>query len=179
MIRGQYSGIRWAEVDDAGALKRFYDPDNPRSCLLDVRRELLVPTLDELREALGKKEQGRGAFHVIEDTEGAVRGFCSMRGANAESTYGEFVVVLDDADFEAPLATEVFEFLIDQAFTKLRFNKVLTHCLDREEAYRSYIMRHGFKSDGVQRDVSFMLGRWHNLEAFSLFACDVDIKEVR
>ncbi len=178
MIRGKYSAIRSAEADDAAVLKTFYDPSRPRSCLLDMRRELLLPSLDELREVLGQKEQGKPIFYAVENLTGEVRGFCSMRGQSLESTYGEFVVVLDDADLDTPLAVEVFQFLANQAFVRMRFNKILTHCLDSEQEYRAYLLRHGFKSDGVQRDVTFMLGRWHNLEAFSLFAADAVIEDL-
>jgi len=174
MITGANAVIRTAEPDDGAFLKAFYDPALPRSCLLDQRRELIVPTLDEVREVLAQKEQGRSVFYAVEDLEGQVRGFCSLRGLNQEAGYSEFIVILvDDADFGRPLATEVFEFLTRRAFYDVRLNKVMTHALGCEAAYRAYLLRHGFKSDGVQREAVFTLGRWHDLEAFTLFRSDV------
>ena len=174
MITGANAVIRTAEPDDGAFLKAFYDPEVPRSCLLDQRRELIVPTLDEIREVLARKEQGRSVFYAVEDLEGHVRGFCSLRGLNQEAGYSEFIVILvDDADFARPLATEIFEFLTRRAFYDMRLNKVMTHALGCEAAYRAYLLQHGFKSDGVQREAVFACGRWHDLEAFTLFGRDV------
>jgi len=174
MITGASAVIRTAEPDDGAFLKAYYDPETPRSCLMDQRRELVVPTVDEIREVLAKKEEGRSVFYAVEDLEGRVCGFCSLRGHSQEVGYSEFIVILmDDADFSAPLATEVCAFLVRKAFFEMRLNKVLTHALGCEKAYRDYLLRHGFQSDGVQREVVFTQGRWHDLECLTLFRSKV------
>jgi RimJ/RimL family protein N-acetyltransferase len=148
----------------------IYDPEHPRSCALDPRRELTLPTLDEVREAMGQKEMGRTAFSAIEDAHGSVRGFCSLRGINPELSYSEFVLIfLNDADYGEPMADEVFDHLCTLAFERTRLTKVITHCLDNEVAYRNFLMSHGFRSDGKQRELVYGRGRWYDLEALSLF----------
>ena len=74
MIVGEHTIIRWAEPDDAPALRSFYDPAVPRCCLLDQRREPIFPTTDELREVLAQKEMGRPVLFATEDKTGVVRG---------------------------------------------------------------------------------------------------------
>jgi RimJ/RimL family protein N-acetyltransferase len=107
---------------------------------------------------------------TVEDLEGNIRGFCTLRGADQELAYGELVLMLfDEPDYDSPLADEVFEFLRKSAFQQKKLNKVVTYCLDGETAYRSLLIRKGFQSDGVQREIVFALGRWHNLESLSLF----------
>ncbi|MDQ1257364.1 MAG: hypothetical protein QG656_1968, partial [Candidatus Hydrogenedentes bacterium] len=158
------------EQDDAPALKRLYDPARPRPALLDRKRESIAPTLDEVRELLNLKEAKFGAFYAIEDRRGEVCGFCVLRGAHPEVRYAEFVVMLfGDDDYATPLADDVFAHLLRQAFTQLQLNKVIAQVLDWETAYRQALVRHGFVSDGVQRDVVFAQGRWFHLETLSLF----------
>jgi len=170
MITGDYAVIRTAEPDDTVALQRFYDPARPRSSLLDARRELIVPTYEELREALNQKDLVRGVFHAVEDKEGRVRGFCSLRGVNPEVSFAQLVMLLlDDADFDAPLAREILDFLLQQAFERVKLNKVIAHGFEDESAFRAFLRRNGFQSDGIQREVVFTLGRWRHLESFSLF----------
>ena len=170
MITSGNSVIRTTEHDDAIALGRLYRPVRPRAALLDRRRELLVPTSDELRELLGHKEAQHGALYAIEDRCGALRGFCSLRGIQPEIAYADFVVLfLEDADYGAPIGEDVFGFLTDRAFVRLKLNKVVAQCLHVETAYRDFLIRHGFESEGVQRDVLFAQGRWHNQETLCLF----------
>lgn len=170
MIRGTHAVIRSADTDDAPYLKMIYDPDHPRSCALDLRRELMLPTIDEVREAMAQKEMGRSAFSAVEDVHGSVRGFCSLRGINPELSYSEFVMIfLDDADYAAPIAEEVFTYLRTLAFVRTRLSKVITHCLDNEVAYHNFLVAHGFRSDGRQRELVYGRGRWYDLEALSLF----------
>jgi len=170
MIRGKHSIIRSADGDDAPTLVGVYRPETPRSCLLDQRREPILPTLDEMREMLAQKDMGRSLFNAVEDLDGRLRGFCSLRGLNAEASYSEFILVfLNDDDFDTPMASDAFDFLAQQAFQVIHVNKVMSHALNCESAYRRFLLRHGFVSDGVQRDVLFTGGRWHSLEAFTLF----------
>jgi len=170
MITGDYAVIRAADPDDAVALQALYDPARPRSCLLDSRRELMTPTCEEVREVLSQKDLMRGVFLVVEDKEGCIRGFCSLRGVNPEASFAELVILFcDDADFDAPLAREVLDFLLQQAFERVKLNKVVAHALEDELVFRAFLQRNHFQSDGIQRDVVFTLGRWHSLESFSLF----------
>ena len=171
MITGEHVVIRTAEMDDAVGLKAAYDVPLPRSCLLDQRRELLTPTVDELRQTLGRQETGQSLLYTMEDREGRIRGFCSLRGVNQEVSYTELVVVfIDEADYGSALADEAFEFLSWRAFVEMGLNKIAAHALDDEAAVRAFLLRHGFTSDGVQRQVIYAGGQWHDLEALSLFA---------
>ena len=170
MIVGQNGVIRTAEYDDAAGLKRLYVPGRPRAALLDRKRELPVATLDELAEMLSRKDVQQGAFYAVEDPRGALRGFCSLRGTHPEVSYADFIVMFfDDEDYAAPLAGDVFGFLIGRAFVQMKLNKVMAQCLESETACRDFLAGRGFESEGVQRDVLFTAGRWHDLETLSLF----------
>lgn len=171
MITTAHGSIRTADFDDAPALLRLYDPAFPRSALLDIRREPILPNEDDLREMLNRKEVQQGMLFAVEDGEGLVRGFCSLRGVSPEAAFGEVAVMFIEAeDHDTPLAAEAAEFLLERAFDRLRLHKVVAHCLESETALRRLLVRHGFESSGVQREVFFSLGRWHNLETFSRFA---------
>ncbi|MCX5769088.1 MAG: GNAT family N-acetyltransferase [Candidatus Hydrogenedentes bacterium] len=174
MIKGAHSVIRTADPDDAEALKSVYDSQTPRSSLLDQRRELIAPTRDELREVMSQKEMGKAVFYTVEDVGGEICGFCCLRGSNPEAQFSEFVVIfLEESTFSTPMADEVFDFLSRLAFERMRNQKVVTHCLDSEAEYRKFLISHGFRSAGVQRDVLYSQGRWFNLEALTLRARDV------
>ena len=117
MIVGQHTVIRSAEADDVHFLMQVYEANPLRSSLLDARRELIIPTLDELREAMGRADSGRGTMNVVEDMEGRARGFCSVRGPNMEYRFAEAVVMLiDEADYALPFTSEIADFLESQAF---------------------------------------------------------------
>lgn len=171
MITGEHSFVRTADPDDAAAMQAFYAQGRARSALLDGRREPIFPNEDELRAALASPDAMKGNFFAVEDRTGVVQGFCVLRGANKEAAYGEFgLMLLDDALYETPLAREVFNFAYKRGFELLRLRKLVAHCLDHETAFRAYLFACGFECNGVQRDVFFGGGRWHNLETFSLFA---------
>lgn len=171
MITTAHGSIRTADFDDAPALLRLYDPAFPRSALLDIRREPILPNEDDLREMLSRKEVQQGLLFAVEDIEGVIRGFCSLRGVSPEAAFGEVAVMfVDAAGHETPLAGEAVEFLLERAFERQRLHKVVAHCLESETALHRLLEQHGFESSGVQRDVFFSLGRWHNLETFSRFA---------
>jgi RimJ/RimL family protein N-acetyltransferase len=170
MIVGEHTVIRGAEPDDAAALRSFYNPAVPRCCLLDQRREPLFPNTDELREVLAQKEMGRPVLFATEDKTGVIRGFCSVRSVNLEASYGETILLLhEDADYATPLASEAMDFVTRQAFVQYRLNKLLAHALDSEQGLRDCLLRYGFQSAGMQREVLFTLGRWSNVETFTLF----------
>lgn len=170
MITGEFSVIRMAEADDAYELKRLYD-SRPRSALLDRRREVPSATADELRESLARHDRFGGVLYAVEDKEGVVRGFCTLRGIQVEMSYAEISLTLfDDEDYDTPLAEEVFTHLHRMAFDNKRLNKVISHCLDTEPGYRRLLERRGFKSNGVQREILWARGRWHSMESMTLFA---------
>ncbi|MBI4559390.1 MAG: hypothetical protein HY706_17525 [Candidatus Hydrogenedentes bacterium] len=170
MITGEYSIIRTAESDDAFEMGRLYDPAYPRACLLDRKRELLVPTMDELRELLARKDKLAGQLQVIEDRAGNARGFCALRAAETELNYAEMVLMLfEESSYQSPLADEVFEYFSRVAFVHRKHNKLMAQCLDGESAYRAFLLGKEFRSDGVQREAFFSSGRWHNLESLTRF----------
>jgi len=170
MISGTYTVIRSAEADDAAAMWRLYDPKRPRSFLLGPTREVMIPTHDEMREILGRRDVVQGSFFTIEDLAGEIRGCCVMRGAKSESEFAEVVVALDDdAAYATPFADEVITFLEKTGFIDKKFNKLVAHCLSNETQYRAYLARHGFVSDGIQRQMVYTRGQYFDLESLSLF----------
>lgn len=171
MITGEYTVIRLAEADDALELKRLYDPSCPRSALLDRRREITYPTVHELREGLARKDKPSGALYAVEDKTGQIRGFCALRGAAPELAYGEVILPLfAQEDYESPLAAEVMDYLCRLAFADKRLNKIISHCLDHEGAYRELLIQKGFGSNGIQRDVVWAAGRYHHVETLTRFS---------
>lgn len=170
MVSGEYALIRAADPDDAPALHAFYGETRVYSALLDVRRESVLATAEELRETLGHKDALRGVFHAIEDKTGLIRGFCGLRGVNNEAAFGEVMLLFsDEADYQQPLAGEALAFVAMLGFERQRLNKLTAHCLDLEAALRDCLLGHGFVSEGIQRDVLFTQGTYHHVEALSLF----------
>ncbi|MCP4639973.1 MAG: GNAT family N-acetyltransferase [bacterium] len=173
MIVGEHAVIRTADVDDAPLLWRLYDTRRPRSFLLGPAREILIPSRDELQEILSRKDKLAGTFFVVENREGEIQGCCTLRGAMRGAFYNEVTLSLvHEADYATPLADEVMEFLKHMGFMERKLLKIVSHCLDRETEYRAFLVRHGFESDGVQRDMVYTLGRYYNLESLSLFRED-------
>ncbi len=171
MIDGEYAHIRGTGPDDAPALSRLYDPAHPRAALLDARREWFVPTLPEIRELLLRQERDKTSYYTVEDREGRVQGFASLQGINHEIGACEMHLLMIDVEkLDGPLANEAFEFLRQRAFSKNKLNKITGRCLNTETTLRGFFADHGFQSEGVQRDVFFSRGRWHDLESLTLFA---------
>ncbi|MDZ4857414.1 MAG: GNAT family protein [Candidatus Hydrogenedentes bacterium] len=170
MISGKYTIIRSAEPDDAVAMWRLYDPGRPRSFLLGPSREVMIPTQDEMREMLARRDVIQGSFFAIEDFAGEVLGCCVLRGAKMESDFAEVVVALShDGAYNTPVADEVFQFLEKLGFVDKKLNKLVAHCLSDETEYRDFLGRHGFTSDGIQREMVYTKGRYFDLESLSLF----------
>lgn len=168
MITGDYTFIRGTEHDDVPALAALYRSGIPRAGLLDGRREPLMPTADELRDLLSRKEVAEGAFYTVEDRTGAIRGFCSLRGVNPEARHCEFsLLLLQPASYREPLADEAGTFLLERAFVRYGLRRVTACCLAHEREFAAYLRRHGFDTAGVQRDVLHAGGQWHDLETFS------------
>jgi RimJ/RimL family protein N-acetyltransferase len=172
VIFGEHCGIRAAEPDDAPALKRVYHAAKPRAATLDRRREPIIPTTDELRELLNSKDvKLLGEYYAVEDATGEIRGFCCLRAGRQDVFFGEMLLMfIEDADLAGGMADETFAFLKNKAFAERRLNKIVAQCLDTETALRSFLLRQGFRSDGVAREVLYSLGRWFNNETLSLRA---------
>jgi len=93
-----------------------------------------------------------------------------MRGFTKETIHAEIALALvDDADYAAPLAQECIDFLRYSAFVEKKLAKVMAHCLDTELAYRQLLVRNGFESAGIQRDMVYARGRYYGLESLRLF----------
>ena len=173
MIVHEHSVIRTADPDDAAGLVGLYSPHYPRALFLDHRRDLQAPSLTEVREALRRKEAKMGLFFVVEDKEGCIRGFCSMRNPNPETLFSEILFGFSDMeDYARPIASEVMGFLKHRAFVERRLRKLVAQCLENETAYRELLIREGFESNGVQREVLYTLGRYHDLETLTLYPKD-------
>jgi len=169
VIRGEHTFIRGTEQDDVEALYHFYSPGEPRAGLLDARREPLLPTRDDLRDLLTRKEIADGSFYTVEDRTGAIAGFCSLRGHNAESQFAEYSLHFSDSNvYETPVADEAHAFLAERAFQRLGLRKLLAHALSEEWALAAFLRRAGFASAGTQREVLYAGGRWHHLETLVL-----------
>lgn len=168
MITGEYTFIRGTEQDDVPALSLLYGTSALRASLLDARREPVLPSRDELRELVSRKEIADGGYYTLEDRQGVIRGFCSLRGVNAEARYGEFsLILIDPSDYATPLAREAADFLYERAFVRAGLAKLVAYCLEGEVELMNFLREQGFESDGIQRDVVFTGGRWHALEALS------------
>ena len=170
MIRGAHTCIRSTELEDAPYLLRLYDPTVPRAALLDRRYELLTPTLSELRELLASKKGDQRTIYTVENTEGEVAGFCNVRGATLEVGSANLdLLFLEEEAYAAPIAEETFSFLIRRGFEKLQLNKLVANCLGNESALRTFLVAHGFQSDGIYRQIFQGQGRKHDIESLSLF----------
>ena len=169
VIRGEHTFVRGAEQDDVEALYRLYMDRVPRAGLLDARREPMLPTRADLRDLLTRKEISEGSFYTVEDRQGVIVGFCSLRGLNTEARFAEYGLQLADVSlYDSEIATEAHAFLLDRAFMRLGLNKVLAHGLSSELALGAFFRRVGFTSAGVQRDVLYTGGTWCHLETFVL-----------
>lgn len=176
MIRGDHTFIRGTEQDDVEALYQLYMLGEIRAGLLDVRREPLLPTRDDLRDLLTRKEIADGTFYTVEDRVGRIVGFCSLRGHNAESGFIEYILeFIDTAHYATPMAGEAHAFLLERAFDRLRVRKVLAHAVSGERALTGFLQSVGFQSAGTQRDVVFAQGSWHHLETLVLRSADLDV----
>jgi len=169
MITGQHAVIRAADPDDAPAMVRLHQPDKPRAFLLDMRRELQNPSIDEVREILGRKEIRQYPFYLIEDLTGLARGMWTLRAPAPDVFFSEFLLALyDDADYAGPLGLEVMAFIRHYALVEKGLRKVVCQCLCCEDAYRACLIAAGFTSCGVMRQITYTGGRYLDLETFSL-----------
>lgn len=175
MVIGEHAVIRGAEPDDASALCAIYNAGQMRACLLNQQREFIAPTVDEISIMLAGGPDGRpNDLNTIEDRQGAIRGFCALRAAPNEPLFGQLVVMAcEESDYHEPVCDEAAHYLIEEAFLRRRLHKVLAQSLEHESAFAQFLVRHGFQSDGVQRQVVYSGGRWLDLESFTLFASAV------
>jgi RimJ/RimL family protein N-acetyltransferase len=170
MITTDHALIRTADVDDVPHLLVIYRANPLRAMLLNRRREPEMPTADQLRETLTRKELRATPLYVIEDREGVIRGMCALRGHSMEAAYAECLLAMrDDADYDSPQSEAALAYLLNRAFNDLKLNKVVAHCLDSEPAWRAFLQGHGFEPTGVQREVVFSGGTYHDLESYDRF----------
>ena len=100
--------------------------------------------------------------------------FASLQGINHEIGGCDMhLLTLDPEDIDSPLASEAFQFLRKRAFTQNKLAKISVRCLDTETTLRHFCVNQGFQSEGVQKEVFFSQGRWHDLETLTLFAQEV------
>jgi RimJ/RimL family protein N-acetyltransferase len=170
MITFDHIVIRSAEFDDAEGLWGLYDPGKPRTFQLGPNLELRTPTVDELTALLDDPERKLGEFYIVENLEGLVLGCAVMRSAAGDSPYAEAMFAFfDEALYATPAADETFAFIRKQAFAIKKRRKLIAHCLDTEPAYRAFLIRHGYTSNGVQRELIYAGGSYLDLESLSLF----------
>jgi RimJ/RimL family protein N-acetyltransferase len=174
MIYGTHAALRTAETDDAPAFHKLYAEESPRAALLTRLREVVSPTVQEIAEVIIQADKSMAPFYVVEDREGVVRGFCALRAAQQArdaTFYAELVLLFyQEEDFFTPLAEEVYGWLHQWAFIDRRYQKIIVHCLEGENALRRFLEAHHFECNGVQREILFTQGRWHNMEVFTLHA---------
>ena len=169
MIFSEHTVLRFSEPDDARFYRELYLEGGPKAALLDARREFGLPTLQEIQELLKKSEAARAYLFTIEDREGALLGWCGLRGLNAEAAYCElFLVFASEAEYSGAHADETLQLLLNRAFKQLGLRKVIATCLDCEEALGACLVRHGFRSCGVQREVLYSGGAWRGMDTLSL-----------
>ena len=171
MITNEHTRIRTTEPDDAPAFAAIYAETLPRAATLDARREPIRPSPAEVRDMLGRPEAKQNPLYTLEDHEGVIRGFVGIRGVHPEASFAEAAILLGDPDdYAGPIATEAAHFIDDRAFARMHLRKVLTHGLTEETALRAFYLAHGYSSCGVQRQVIYTAGRWHDLETFTRLA---------
>ncbi|HOH28276.1 MAG TPA: GNAT family protein [Candidatus Hydrogenedentes bacterium] len=169
MIIGTHNVLRFSEPEDAHFYRALYLQGGPKAALLDARREFGAPTLQEIRELLIKSESARAFLFTVEDPEGRLRGWCGLRALNIEASFCEmFMVFAAPEEYAGPMADETMEALLDRAFNRLGLQKVLATCLDSEETLHACLLRHGFRSCGVQRDVLYGKEGWRGLDTLAL-----------
>lgn len=169
MITRDNCVLRFSEYDDATFLRNLYLTGEPKAALFDMRRELGMPTVNEIEEVLTKAEQSRAFLFTVEDLEGRRIGWCGLRGLNIESRFCElFIVFSSSAIYAGPIVSEVLETLLQRAFQQVGLQRVFVTVLDEETTYRARLIDSGFRSCGVQRDAFFGNGKWHDLETFEL-----------
>lgn len=171
MITGHHCIIRTADPDDARALSVLYNGAVPRAAYLNRRREILLPTVDELRESLSRKDRNAAPLYVVEDLEGRIRGLCALSAGGTDTAYGEiFFLFSCEEDFAGPVAREALAFLCREGLREKRLNKIVAQSLETEPGYRQALVAMGFESNGVQREVLHTQGRYFDLETLTLAA---------
>ena len=78
-------------------------------------------------------------------------------------------MLIEEADYQLPFATEIATFLDAQAFERYNLNKVVSHALETETEYRDWLTRHHFGDDGTQREMLYVQGRWTGITAYSRY----------
>jgi RimJ/RimL family protein N-acetyltransferase len=178
MITVKHGYIRFSEADDALFLRDLYLHAPKRAALLDTRREPLMPAVSEVRDMLARKDAAHGLMYTVEDTTGALKGWCSLRGVNYEAGYGEIMFLFaSEEDYHNALADETMEYLLERAFNQFHLYKVLVLCLDMEQALMQYLERKGFSRAGTQRQALFSGGAWHDLHIYTLRSSDYEGQE--
>ncbi len=169
MIIGTHTVVRFSEPGDAHFYRDLYLQGGPKAALLDARREFGLPTLQEIVDLLNKSEAARAFLFTIEDPEGRQRGWCGLRALNIEAAYCElFLVFAAPEDYAGAMADEALGLLLNRAFLRLGLKQVLATCLDCESPLHACLLRHGFRSCGVQRDVLFSGGAWRGMDTLTL-----------
>jgi len=173
MITCEHGYIRFSEADDALFLRQLYLEKPRRAALLDTRREPIMPSTQEVRDMLARKDAAQGLMYTVEDSTGVLKGWVGLRGINYEARYAELVLLFASAeDYSGALADEALEFLLGSAFNHFMLHKVLVLCLDTERALMEYLQRKKFVDAGTQRQALFSGGVSHDLHIFTLIAQD-------
>ena len=106
-------------------------------------------------------------------TGSSVLGFCALRAATDDLFPGRFdMMFFSEDDFPSPLAEEAVRFLLEEAFLRKGLKRIVSQCLNSEVALRALLVRHGFTSNGIQREVLYSGGRWFSVESLSLALSD-------
>ena len=172
MITGQHCVIRTADADDARALSALYNGDVPKAAYLNRRREILLPTVDDLRESLAQQNRpNASSMYLVEDLEGQLRGLCALNTGGTETAHGEiFCLFAREEDYAGPVGREALAFLCRQGLREKHLNKLVAQRLETETTYRQALTDMGFESNGVQREVLHTQGRYLDLETLTLYA---------
>lgn len=171
MKLSSHTSIRYCEPDDSAFVWGLYYDGIPRASLLDGRRERMLPMRAEILEILQKSEAARAMLFSVEDGTGRLCGWGGLRGLNPDARFAElFLVFADEGLYGSPCAEEALDYLFQRAFHQTRLSRLLATCLSTEEAWRACLLKQGFASCGIQRDVLFTGGCWRDLETLELEA---------
>jgi hypothetical protein len=166
-----HTTVRFCEPDDADFIRDLYYDGIPRAALLDGRREPMLPLRSEILEIIRKSEAARAMLFSIEDGTGILRAWSGLRGLNPDARFAElFLVFADEAGYDSLQADEALGYLLDRAFFQTDLGRVLVSCLESEKAWRQFLLRKGFSSCGIQRDIMCISGTWTGIETLELTA---------
>jgi RimJ/RimL family protein N-acetyltransferase len=89
------------------------------------------------------------------------------------------LALIDPEEYQTPLAADLLAFIANLAFVERRWRKLLCQVLDTEKEYCDFLEAQGLELSGVQRQIVFTQGAYHDLYTYSLFGEDWRAKRIQ